>query len=213
MSLATQQSEIDAATQSTAAKLLHPEDISVGDDVTLAMQSYDYPSFVWAMADPTIMPPDQTIRLSYTPQEISKPFKVVAVCLPFVLCEKVDGKFITFDVRNVQLMRLSPEFADVARMGYASKKRKKQLAAEKLQQQAAANEPTADSLELNSFELGKGVAFTCPLPVDASQQIGDSLAQAGDPSAEVVLFELTVQVPLADPEDVGGFFSVVVSQS
>ena len=188
--------------QSVAAKLLHPEDISAGDDVALAIQSYDYPSFFWCMADPTIMPPNETIRLSFVPQETSKPFKVVAVCLPFVLCEKVDGKRETFDVRNVKLMRLAPDFADAARMGYASKKRRKVLEAEKLQHEksAAENEPIADSLE-----LGESVALVCPLSVDAEPVTVDA-------SAQVVLFEFAVKIPLADPEDVSGFFSVVVSQ-
>ena len=218
MSFANLQSEPAAVQpQSGAAKLLHPEDISVGDEVTPAIESYDYPSFFWCMADPAIMPADETIRLSFIPSETSKPYKVVAVCLPFVLCEKIDGKFTTFDVRKVQLMRLTPDFAEVARMSYVTKKRKKVLEAEKLQQQQAiaANEPESDS-----FELGKGVAFVCPLPVDAEPvtvnalpEAGDALEEIGDASAQVVLFEFTVQIPLADPEDVGGFFSVVVSQS
>ena len=203
MSFATPKSETDAATtQSAAAKLLHPEDISVGDEITPAIQSYDYPSFFWCAADPAIMPPDETIRLNFFPSETSKPFKVVAVCLPFVLCERTDGKFTTFDVRQVQLMRLSPNFAELSRMSYATKKRKKKLEAEKRQrpQAAAVNELGADS-----FELGKGVEFEEPFAVDAAQN-GNGLAQ-------IVLFEFTVQVPLADSQDVSGFFSVVVSQS
>ena len=205
MSLATQQSETEAVTeQSAAAKLLHPEDIRVGDEVTPAIWSYDYPSFFWCMADPAIMPPDETIRLSFVPSETSKPFKVKAVCLPFVLCEKVDGKFTTFDVRKVKLMRLAAEFADLARMGYATKKRKKALEAEKLQNQPAT--AVAHASEDASFELAAGVEFQCPLPVDA-----DPVSVVA--SAQVVLFEFTVQVPLADSEDVGGFFSVVVRQS
>ena len=211
MNLATLQSETDDATaQSTAAKLLHPEDISVGDDVTLAIESYDYPSFVWCMTDPAIMPPDQTIRLSFIPSEVSKPFKVVAVCLPFVLCEKVDGKFRTFDVRKVQLMRLAPGFAEAARMGYATKKRKKAIEAERLQkqQETATNEPDVDS-----FELGKGVAFVCPLPVDVEPVSVNALVANCGASSQVVLFEFAVQIPFADPENVGRFFSVVVSQS
>lgn len=197
MSLANLQSDIDEiVAQSAAAKLLHPEDVSAGDDVALAIQSYDYPSFIWSMVDPTTMPLDETIRLSFVPQETSKPFKVIAVCLPFVLCEKVDGKHETFDVRNVKLMRLAPDFAEAARMGYASKKRRKALEAEKRERRQA-DETNAQSVD--SFELSNGVAFEEPISVDAS--------------AEVVLFEFTVQIPLADSEDVGGFFSVVVSQS
>lgn len=201
------QSDIDeTVAQSAAAKLLHPEDISVGDNVALAIQSYNYPSFFWCMADPAIMPPDETVRLSFLPTGTSKPFKVVAVCLPFVLCEKVDGKYQTFDVRRVQLMRLAPEFAELARMGYANKKRKKVLAAEKFERQksvVSASEPAdsqrADTPSTDSFVLSDGVAFEEPI--------------AGNKSAEVVLFEFTVQVPFTDPEDVGGFFSVVVRQS
>lgn len=203
MSLATQNSETDAAALQSAAKLLHPEDISVGDEVAPAIWSYDYPTFFWCGADTTIMPPDETIRLNFLPSETSKPFKVVAVCLPFVLCEKVDGKFTTFDVRKTKLMRLAPEFAELARMSYASKKRKKVLEAQKVQSQPAA--ATNDAVE-ESFELGAGVEFQCPLPSDADPVSVDA-------SAQVVLFEFTVQIPLADPEDVSGFFSVVVSQS
>jgi len=210
MSQATQQFESAAdSTQATAAKLLHPEDISVGDEITPAIWSYDYPSFFWCMADPAIMPPDETIRLSFLPSVANKPFKVVAVCLPFVLCEKVDGKFQTFDVRKVQLMRLNPDFAELARMGFATKKRKKVLEAEKLQQSEKVQQgpnASASDADADSFELGRGVSFSHPVAVDADPVTVDALAQ-------IVLFEFTVQIPLADPEDVGGFFSVVVSQS
>jgi hypothetical protein len=200
MSNANVQPEIQgSATQSMVARLLHPEDISVGDNVALAIQSYDYPSFCWYMADPAIMPPDQTIRLSFVPQDRSKPFKVIAVCLPFVLCEKVDGKFQTFDVRTVQLMRLEPGFAEAARMGYASKKRRKELIAEREARKQAKAQQDQEGASEDSFELGDGVMFE-----------DSSLSRD---SAQVVLFEFTVQVPLADSENVGGFFSVVVSQS
>lgn len=70
------QSDIDeTVAQSAAAKLLHPEDISVGDNVTLAIQSYNYPSFFWCMADPAIMPPDETVRLSFLPNGDEQAFQ------------------------------------------------------------------------------------------------------------------------------------------
>ena len=122
--------------------------------------------------------PSETIRLSlhsFTRNEQAiqgdRDLPTVHACV-----RKLDGKFKTFDVRNVQLMRLAPDFADAARMGYATKKRKKSVGGRKAfssQQAIAANEPESDS-----FELRKRVAIVCPLPFDAEPVTVNALPEA-----------------------------------
>ena len=50
------------------------------------------------------------------------PQKVVAICLPFLLCEQVDSKHIIHDVRALQLARLESGFAKAARDAFKDDK-------------------------------------------------------------------------------------------
>lgn len=59
----------------------------------------------------------QTVRFVRLPTEPSLPLRVVAVCLPFVLAERPDGKQEMLDVRLRRVARLTGRFADLAMPG------------------------------------------------------------------------------------------------
>ena len=101
-----------------SARRIHPEDLVVGDDIAITEVSYQYGTFAWCALDTFKYPADEVITLTYRPTEDHFPQKVVSICLPFLLCEKIDGKHIIHDVRSLQLTRLESGFAKSARDAY-----------------------------------------------------------------------------------------------
>ena len=100
----------------TAARKLHPEDISVGDAVTVGQVSYQFPSFVWCGVDQSILPADRIVRLVFLPTEFEL-LTVKSICVPFVFCKTLEGKHAVYDVRQVELMKLDQGFAATVREG------------------------------------------------------------------------------------------------
>lgn len=103
----TIQSKSDIATESplTLATRLAPEDIRPKDFVAVLNQVYELPSFLWSCSG-TILSNDEPVRLCLMSRDPGKPFKVRAVCLPFVYAVDSGGKQVAFDVRQHQLVRL-----------------------------------------------------------------------------------------------------------
>ena len=81
------------------------EDIKRGDYVTVLSEILELPSFLWGCSN-TTLPADEPVRSRYLPRDAGQPFKVIAVCLPFVYAKCPQGKLITFDTRRQQLVRL-----------------------------------------------------------------------------------------------------------
>ncbi|XZE45168.1 hypothetical protein SH467x_000374 [Pirellulaceae bacterium SH467] len=81
------------------------EDLRKGDFVTALIEMIELPSFLWC-CDSTASPKDELIRLRYLPVDAGEPFKVLAVCLPFVYTKRASGKLRTLDTRRHQLVRL-----------------------------------------------------------------------------------------------------------
>ena len=100
------------------ARILHPEDISEGDDVALSRISYQFPTFLWCSADLAFASRDQKVDITFVPSDEPRPYIVKSVCLPFVLCESEKGKHKVFDTRLVQLMKLDREFATSVRNAF-----------------------------------------------------------------------------------------------
>ncbi len=97
------------------ARRLPAEDIAAGDDVAASRVAYQFPSFCWCPADTSVFPPEQPVRIAFLPFDESLPLKVQSVCLPFVLCHLPDGTPRIHDVRQVEFVRLDPEFAAAVR--------------------------------------------------------------------------------------------------
>ena len=98
------------------ARRLHPEDLKVGDDIVITEVSHQFGTFVWCGLDSFQFPADEVVTLTYLANDNHFPQKVVAICLPFVLCEQVDSKHVIHDVRSLQFARLEPSFAEAARI-------------------------------------------------------------------------------------------------
>lgn len=114
---------METMTKTQAVRRLAPEDIQVGDFVTLVSETYQFPTFLWFCGDG---PQDEPVRMKFLPCEnVGAPLKVQAVCLPFVITRTAGKKFRTLDVRQCELARLDAAYAEVAWRGARKKKRKK----------------------------------------------------------------------------------------
>ncbi|MCA9216544.1 MAG: hypothetical protein KDB27_25920 [Planctomycetales bacterium] len=111
--------------QTTVAARVAGEDIKRGDYVTVLNEIVELPSFLWSCSS-TTLPADEPVRIRYMPRDAGQPFKVVAVCLPFVYTKRPNGGTTTFDTRQNQLVRLAPDSGRVAwkRMGKSLKKKR-----------------------------------------------------------------------------------------
>jgi hypothetical protein len=91
--------------QTTMVAHVAGEDLRPGNFVTIASEQIELPSFLWSCSG-GFMPADELVRLSYLPVEAGLPYKVKAICLPFVYAERVTGKLTTLDTRQKRLVRL-----------------------------------------------------------------------------------------------------------
>ena len=94
--------------RTTVAARIAGEDIQQGDYVTVLSEVVELPSFLWSNSGMTL-PMDEPVRARFAPRDAGQPYKVVTVCLPFVYTKRPNGKMITFDTRQQQLVRLDPE--------------------------------------------------------------------------------------------------------
>lgn len=91
--------------QTTVVARVAGEDIKPGDFVTVSSEIIELPSFLWCCSGETL-PMDEPVRTRFTPREAGQPFKVVAVCLPFIYANRPQGKLATFDTRKQELVRI-----------------------------------------------------------------------------------------------------------
>jgi hypothetical protein len=102
------------------AKSLAPEDVRVGDYVTLLHMVYELPSFLWC-GDASIVDRDEPVRMQLVPLGGGVPLKVKSVCLPFVFVKHPSGKQRPLDIRRCRLARLDRDYAQVAWKTYRKK--------------------------------------------------------------------------------------------
>lgn len=95
----------DHDTATTVAARVAGEDIHEGDFVAILNEIVELPSFLWSCSGATL-PADEPVRIGYKPNDAGRPYKVVAVCLPFVYTKQPKGEVTTFDIRQHQLVRL-----------------------------------------------------------------------------------------------------------
>jgi len=101
-----------------------PEDLHVGDYVTVLRAVYDLPSFLWC-SETIGQPAEQPIRYQCIPDDSGTPLKVRAVCLPFVHVRHPCGRHETLDVRRHTLGGLNKQYAqEVVRTLQRKRKRR-----------------------------------------------------------------------------------------
>lgn len=93
------------ASRTTVAARVAGEDIYRGDYVTVLNEIVEMPSFLWCCSTATL-PTDEPVRIRYMPENAGQPYKVVAVCLPFVYVKRPKGDVFAVDTRQLQLVRL-----------------------------------------------------------------------------------------------------------
>ncbi|MEM7625823.1 MAG: hypothetical protein AAF333_09350 [Planctomycetota bacterium] len=90
-----------------AARPLPPDDVRVGDDVTVAHVTVQ----ILAHEDP---PPgedrNRLLRARMIPDYAGTPLRIEEVCLPFVVARTPQGGHGTLDLRRHHLYRLDEEF-------------------------------------------------------------------------------------------------------
>ncbi|MEO2048596.1 MAG: hypothetical protein ABGX16_18735 [Pirellulales bacterium] len=106
----TKPTSTEVSPEITLASTVAPEDLQLGDFVTLLNIICELPSYLWC-ADATTLPIDEPVRIRLIPAGAGKPLKVQAICLPFVLVKKPSGKQRTLDLRQCRLARLDRSFA------------------------------------------------------------------------------------------------------
>lgn len=97
------------------------EDLCVGDDVAILNQILEFPSFLWDY-DAAILSPHEWVRIPRAARGAGTPFRVRAICLPFVFLKAPNGKSRTVDIRQVQLVRLDKSYAKLVRKALRRRK-------------------------------------------------------------------------------------------
>ena len=82
------------------------EDIRRGDFLALLNVVSEWPTFYWDSP-----PTEDVMRLKVIPADAGIPFKVRAVCLPFVYVKPPNGPIRTIDLRMAQVVRLDRAIA------------------------------------------------------------------------------------------------------
>ncbi len=98
----------ETKSSTTVAARIAGEDIHPGDYVTVLNESVELPSYLWNCSGGAL-PADELVRILYKPSDAGQPYKVVAVCLPFVYTERPRRGTKIFDTRQNQLVRLDPD--------------------------------------------------------------------------------------------------------
>jgi len=105
-------------TELKCSRLVHPEDLVVGDSVAVSTVTYELATFLWCGVDSFQFPPDELIRLTLKATDDHYPMTVKSICLPFVLCKGIDKQHAVYDLRRLQLRRLDQDFANAVRGAY-----------------------------------------------------------------------------------------------
>lgn len=100
----------DTSRPTTVAASLAPEDVACGDFVGVLRTTFELPTYMWDAAQ-ALLPVDEVVRLPMIPADAGVPFKVFAVCLPFVYAKTAAGELRTLDVRREQIVRLDRDCA------------------------------------------------------------------------------------------------------
>lgn len=98
--------KLEAATN--VASRVAGEDIQKGDFITVLNELLEFPSYLWCGSGAPLSA-DEPVRIRYLPSNAGLPYRVFAVCLPFVYARAAKGGVETFDVRQHQLARLDAE--------------------------------------------------------------------------------------------------------
>lgn len=99
---------VDTKAPALAAKPVAPEDLQKGDYVAVTHVTLEYVAYwceeTWQHASPVR-------RARVKPKGAGRPYKVLRVCVPFVLVRDPLGKHHTLDLRRHEVARLDRAYA------------------------------------------------------------------------------------------------------
>jgi hypothetical protein len=98
----------------TASRSLAAEDIQVGSYVTVVREVCEIISCLWA-GEVSAADREHPVLYRHIPKHSGQPQKVLAVCLPFVFVEDLNGGTQTLDLRRCEISLLSKDFVDIVR--------------------------------------------------------------------------------------------------
>lgn len=104
----------------TPSRLIGPEDLAVGQYVTIAEETDEYVVRSDADVSPTLFVQSVTTMAGYA----GWPSRIKAVSLPYVFVKRASGSLAVFDLRRHRLALLAPEFGKAVFKAEARKDRK-----------------------------------------------------------------------------------------
>lgn len=111
MSAATTQSE---QSLQTVSRRLAAEDIQIGSYIAVVQQVSELVSFLW-MGDTSPEDREQPVFYRHTPINSGEPYRVLAICLPFVFTEDISGEAATVDLRQCEVTQLTAGYVEAVR--------------------------------------------------------------------------------------------------
>lgn len=102
--------DLAPAPETELATTVAGEDLNIGDDVAILNETFETPGWIWD-CDTSTHSPQEPVRTRYASRDPGIPFRVEAICLPFVFLESPRKKYRTIDLRMVQLVRVSAAYA------------------------------------------------------------------------------------------------------
>lgn len=95
----------------TLARPLGAEDIRPGQYVSVLDEFQEWPSFLWSPFGTENPPQESLVRVRIKSAQSGTPLKVRAICLPFVHVQTPDRQSEVLDLRKVQLVLLTEDYA------------------------------------------------------------------------------------------------------
>ena len=106
----------------SACRAIHPEDLNIGDHVTVLQQSYQIGTFAWCSIDAHQFPPNELIEI--TTRGEFEALKVRDICFPFLLCTGLESETRIIDTRANQIGKLAPSFVRSLKKATKAQQRK-----------------------------------------------------------------------------------------
>jgi hypothetical protein len=95
----------------TVAKTAAPEDLEPGQFVAALFTLTEHLTMAEVCGVDNPWQRRGVVRTRWLPREdVGVPFRIAEVCIPFVLLERPDGRYVTLDIRRVQLARVSERY-------------------------------------------------------------------------------------------------------
>lgn len=111
MSAATTQSE---QSLQAVSRRLGAEDIQIGSYIAVVQQVSELVSFLW-VGDTSPEGREQPVFYRHTPSNSGEPYRVLAICLPFVFTEDLSGEAATVDLRQCEVSQLTTGYVEAVR--------------------------------------------------------------------------------------------------